>query len=105
MTVSRTDNSGFARWWWTVDRVSLMGVLSLMAIGLVLAFAASPAATGHVNAAGNFSYALKQIAFAATAMLILVGTSLLDSKQTRILAASVFALALIGAFVALVAGA
>ncbi len=105
MSVSRADDSNFARWWWTVDRVAFTGVMLLMAIGLVLAFAASPAATGRVDAAGNFSYALKQIAFAGTAVLILIGTSLLDSKQTRILAASVFAMALIGAFVALVAGA
>jgi len=34
MSLSRADNSGLARWWWTVDRVSLMAVLALMAIGL-----------------------------------------------------------------------
>jgi cell division protein FtsW len=104
MTLSRTDNSGFARWWWTVDRVSLIAVLTLMAIGLVLAFAASPAATGHANSAGNFSYALKQFAFAATALFILIGASLLDFKQARAAAAAVFALALIGAFLALIIG-
>jgi len=104
MTLSRVDNSGFARWWWTVDRVSLMAVLALMAIGLVLAFAASPAATGHANSAGNFSYALKQFAFAATALFILIGASLLDFKQARAAAAAVFALALIGALLALLIG-
>jgi len=82
-----------------------MAVLTLMAIGLVLAFAASPAATGAANSAGNFSYALKQLAFAATAMGILVGASLLDFKQARAAAAAVFALAFIGAFLALVIGA
>src|SRR5258708_30248325 len=104
MTLSRTDNSGFARWWWTVDRVSLIAVLTLMAIGLVLAFAWSPAATGDANSAGNFSYALKQFAFAATALFILIGASLLDFKQARAAAAAVFALALIGAVLALLIG-
>jgi cell division protein FtsW len=106
MSLSRTDNSGFARWWWTVDRVTLMATLALVAIGLVLAFAASPAATTTANSslAGNFSYALKQAAFALTAIGILVGASALDYKETRLAAAWVFALALIGAFLALMTG-
>jgi cell division protein FtsW len=105
MTLSRADNSGFARWWWTVDRVTLMAILALVAIGLILAFAASPAATGSGSAAGNFSYALKQLIFSVTAIGILIGASLLDFKETRLLAAWVFGLALIGAFLALVLGA
>jgi cell division protein FtsW len=105
MSFSRVDNSKLARWWWTIDRVALMGVLGLMAIGLVLAFAASPAATGHAYIAGNFSYALKQIVFAATAVGILVVVSLLDFRQTLALAAVVFACALIGACLALLSGA
>jgi len=104
MNISRADNSGFARWWWTIDRVALMAILALVAIGLVLAFAASPAATGNSSMAGNFSYALKQLAFGCTAVGILVGASLLDFKETRYLAAWVFALALIGAFLALMSG-
>jgi cell division protein FtsW len=104
MSLSRADNTGFSRWWWTVDRVSLLAVLSLMAIGMVLAFAASPAATGHGNAVGNFSYALKQLAFAATALCILIGTSLLSFKQARVAAAAIFALALVGAVLALLIG-
>jgi cell division protein FtsW len=104
MRLSRADNSSFANWWWTVDRVTLTAILALVAIGLILAFAASPAATGHVSAAGNFSYALKQLAFACTAVAVLIGTSLLDFKKTRLVAATVFALALVGACLALVSG-
>jgi cell division protein FtsW len=104
MTMSRADNSGFARWWWTIDRVSLLAVLALVVIGLMLAFAASPAATGHATTAGNFSYAVKQLAFAATALCIFIGASLLNSKQALIAAAAVFALALLGAGFALAFG-
>jgi cell division protein FtsW len=103
--ISRSDTSTVSRWWWALDRISLSCILALLTIGIFLAFAASPAATGHANSAGNFSYALKQLAFAATALVILIGVSLLNSKQARILAACVYALALIGAFLALVAGA
>jgi len=105
MKLSRSDNSGFAYWWWTVDRVSLATVLALMAIGLILAFAASPAATGHGDTIGNFSYALKQLAFSATALGILVGVSLLDFQQARVAAAAIYALAFIGALLALIIGA
>ena len=104
MILSRADNSDFANWWWTIDRVTLAGMLGLMAIGLVLAVAASPAATGDSGSVGNFSYAIKQLVFAATAIGILIGTSMLDSKTTRILAAFVFAFGFIGSWVALVAG-
>ena len=105
MSTSRSDTSLMGRWWWTLDRISLACFAVLLSIGIVLALAASPAATGHGHAAGNFSYALKQLAFAATAMVILVGASALDSRQARVVAACVYALALIGAFAALVAGA
>ena len=42
-------------------------MLALIAIGLMLAFAASPAATGGPLTAGDFRYAAKQIAFAGVA--------------------------------------
>ncbi len=104
MMLSRADNSCFARWWWTVDRVALVATLTLMAIGLILAFAASPAATGNAAAAGNFSYAVKQLVFATTAAGILIGASLLGYRETRALAALVFGLALIGAALAILIG-
>jgi cell division protein FtsW len=101
MSISRADNSPFARWWWTVDRMAFAGIVALIAIGLLLALAASPAATGGATSAGNFTYALKQLAFAVTAMAIMVGAALLDFRQMRIAAAIVFAFALIGSFIAL----
>jgi cell division protein FtsW len=104
MSLSRADNSSFARWWWTVDRVSFIAVLMLMCIGLVLAFAASTAATGHANSVGNFSYAVKQAIFASIAFCILIGASLLSFRQARMAAAGIFALALVGAGLALLIG-
>ena len=90
MTMSRSDNSPVARWWWTLDRISLFCIFGLITVGIFLAFAASPAATGHAHAAGNFSYALKQLAFSATAVGILVTVSVLNSRQARIVAATVY---------------
>jgi cell division protein FtsW len=104
MTLSRADRSGFTTWWWTIDRVSLIITLVLIAIGLVLAFAASPAATGGGLNAGNFRYAGRQTVFAIMGLMILGFSSLLSLRAVKLTAAVVFALAVIGAGLAIVTG-
>jgi len=44
MAFARTDRSILGRWWWTVDRWSLLAIGALMAAGAILILAASPAA-------------------------------------------------------------
>ena len=104
MSFSRANRSDFADWWWTVDRIALAAMLGLIGIGLMLAFAASPAASGGPLTAGDFHYAVKQIAFAALAAFILGSTSLLSPAQVLRVATAVFAAALVGSFVVLIAG-
>jgi cell division protein FtsW len=104
MSLSRTDRSGFAGWWWTIDRFAFFAMLALIAIGLMLAVAASPAATGGPLTAGDFRYALKQIAFAVIAAGILWGSSQLSLREIKIAAAIVFACALAGSFLVLFTG-
>jgi cell division protein FtsW len=43
MSFSRTDQSHFASWWFSVDRVLLTALIALLAAGIVLSLAASPA--------------------------------------------------------------
>ena len=104
MTLSRTDRSGFAGWWWTVDRVAFFAMIALIAIGLVLAAAASPAATGGPLTPGDFRYAVKQVSFAAIAAFIVGVSSLLTIRQIKLTAAVVFGLALIGSALVLFTG-
>jgi cell division protein FtsW len=103
--MNRSDKSGFANWWFTVDRLALFCILALTGIGLMLAFAASPAITGGPLTAGDFRYTIRQVVFAAIAVGILSGVSLLPPRQIRILAAVTFACALIGSFLVLFVGA
>lgn len=103
--MNRADKSGFANWWFTVDRVALFCMLALTGIGLMLAFAASPAITGGPLTAGDFRYTVRQVVFAGIAVGILCGVSLLPPRQIRILAAVTFACALIGSFLVLFVGA
>jgi len=105
MTLSRDRSGRFADWWWTVDRVALFAMFGLIAIGLMLAFAASPAATAH-NAvqAGNFHFAAKQVVFAALAAVIVAGGSLLNPRDLKRTAAIAFAIALAGSVLVLLTG-
>lgn len=102
--MSRANKNGFTAWWWTVDRVTLFATLGLIAIGLMLAFAASPAATGGRVSAGDFRYAGRQVGFASVALFILGFSSLLSLRAVKLTAAVVFALALIGSALAIFTG-
>jgi len=102
--MNRTSRNLFADWWWTVDRIALIAVIALIGIGLMLAFAASPAASGGPVTEGNFTYALKQIAFASVAVAVLFGASLLHPAQVRLIALVVFAAALLGSLLVLFVG-
>jgi len=103
--MNRASKGSFANWWFTVDRVALFCMLSLAGIGLMLAFAASPAITGGPMSGGDFRYTARQVSFAMLAMTILCGVSLLNLRQIRILGAILFAGALIGSFLVLFVGA
>lgn len=103
--ISRSDRSVLADWWWDVDRMALLAMLALIAIGLMLAFAASPAATAHsATQVGNFHYATKQIAFALVALAIALAASLLSLRAIKIAGAVVFACAALGCILVLFAG-
>ena len=104
MSLSRADRSGFAAWWWTIDRVALFAMLALITIGLILAFAASPAATGGPLTAGDFRYAAKQVGFAVIAAGILAAASVMSLRAIKISSAVVYALAVIGSALVLFTG-
>jgi cell division protein FtsW len=103
--MNRASKGSFANWWFTVDRVALLCICMLAGIGLMLAFAASPAITGGPLSAGDFRYTMRQVSFAMLALMILCGVSMLNLRQIRILAAVMFAGALIGSFLVLFIGA
>jgi len=102
--MNRADRSFFAAWWFTVDRVALGAMLALISIGLLMAFAASPAISGGPGAAGDFRYALRQLSYAVMAIGIVAGASMLSLRNIKILAAVVFATALVGSFLVLLFG-
>lgn len=102
--MNRADSRAISDWWRSMDRTAFVAILFLIAAGLMLAFAASPAATGGPLTQGDFRYAAKQIAFAAIAVMILMATSVLSLRTLKRLAAAVYIAAVVGSAFALFTG-
>jgi cell division protein FtsW len=79
----RSDRSSIGVWWWTVDRWMLGVVAILIAIGVMISFAASPAAALRMNIGDPFHFAVRQCVFAAASAVILIGVSMLEVKTVR----------------------
>jgi len=83
-TFSRTDKGPIATWFWTVDRGLLGAALGLMAIGVALSFASSPAAiTADDSISDPFHYSWRMLVWAAGGLGIMLVTSLLSPKGVR----------------------
>ena len=81
---SRGDPRAVAQWFWTVDRGLLAAALALMAIGVTLSFAASPAAIlAEDGITDPFHYALRMIIFVGLGLTAMVGTSFLTPRGVR----------------------
>jgi len=82
MMLSRLDKSPVATWWWTVDRWFLAAFLSLMGLGIVLSFAASPAVADRIGL-DTFHFATRQIMFMIPALGAMLAVSFLTARQVR----------------------
>ncbi len=83
--LSRADTSILGRWWWTVDRWTLMAIAVLIGFGYVMMLAASPAVAERINQSRDI-FILKQVVFLTLAGLTVVGVSLLSPRGVRRLA-------------------
>ena len=84
-SLSRTDTSVLGRWWWTVDRWTLLCIGTLIGFGYVLVLASSPAVAHRIGDPRDMLI-VKQIAFLAIAGGIVIGVSMLPPKGIRWLA-------------------
>ena len=91
---SRNDQSPIAKWFWTVDRGLLGAALTLMALGVALSFASSPAAIlADESITDPFHYAWRMIVFTGGGVVLMLTSSLLSPRGVRRIAV----LALLGA--------
>jgi cell division protein FtsW len=101
--LSRADNSVLGRWWWTVDRWTLLAVASLIGFGYVMMLAASPSVAQRIHIPRN-EFILKQVLFLAIAGGIVVAVSMLSPRGVRRVALAGCLIALLLTALTLVAG-
>ncbi|MFC5387496.1 putative lipid II flippase FtsW [Aquamicrobium segne] len=82
---SRLDTSPISNWWWTIDRWFLAAFLSLLGLGIVLSFAASPAVAERIGL-DSFHFATRQIIFSIPALGVMLFVSFFNPRQIRRLA-------------------
>jgi cell division protein FtsW len=90
---ARIDQSPVARWWWTVDRWSLAALGVLIAFGIVLSLAASPAVAHRLGYA-PLHFFRRQVAAVPFAVGLVFVLSLQPPRTVRRLAVVGFAAAL-----------
>ncbi|MDP2193007.1 MAG: putative lipid II flippase FtsW [Alphaproteobacteria bacterium] len=79
---SRRDNNILAKWWWAVDRWSLWTLLMIIATGLMMSFAASPAVALRLKL-DTFFFVKRHVVMMIPTIALIVGLSLLNARQIR----------------------
>lgn len=87
---SRTDQSIFGRWWWTVDRIMLAGFVILMVCGVVLVATASPPVAERIGV-GDYHFIKRHLVVLIPALAIMITMSLLSPRTVWRVASIVFA--------------
>jgi len=94
LALGRTDRSVIGRWWWTVDRWSMVALTSLVMIGALLIMAASPAVAERIGAE-HFHFVRRQFLFVPPALLVMFGISMASPRSIKRLACFGFLAAVI----------
>jgi cell division protein FtsW len=83
----RSDTSAIGRWFWEIDKVLLLLISVLIAIGLIAVAAASPAAAQRYSG-GNVRfnelyYFWRQLAWIAIGVPVMIGISMMPRERAR----------------------
>jgi len=87
--LSRANRSELSEWWWTIDRWTVVAILMLVAFGIVLTLAASPAVANRLSL-DTFHFVYRQSIFLVPALAIIFGVSFLSVRQVRRIATIAF---------------
>ena len=83
----RSDTSAIGRWFWEIDKVLLLLITVLVAIGLIAVAAASPAAADRYSGGNvHFSelyYFWRQLAWIALGIPVMIGVSMMQKERAR----------------------
>lgn len=98
---ARSDTSVLGRWWWTVDRWTLAAVGALIAFGIIMALAASPAVAERIGL-DYFYFARRQLVYLPVALALMIGASLLSPTgvfRAAMVTLTIFSLLVVATFV------
>lgn len=87
--IARDDTSVLGRWWWTVDRWTLLCLFLLTAFGMMLTAAASPPVAERIGL-DSLYFVRRHAILIGPAFALLVLISLLEPRSVRRLAAVAF---------------
>ncbi|MEM9286884.1 MAG: FtsW/RodA/SpoVE family cell cycle protein, partial [Pseudomonadota bacterium] len=80
MLIERTDQSLIARWWWTVDKITLGSILLLIGMGLfVISSASLPEAAR--NGVEPFYYFKRHLMFASVGLMLMLSLSIIPAER------------------------
>lgn len=85
---SREKKTPIAEWWWTIDRELLAALILLMAVGMVLSFAASPPVAERLGLS-PWHFIIRHAMFDLMALPVLIATSFLGHRSARFAALGV----------------
>ena len=94
MVLDRTKTGFLSRWWWSVDRISLILLLGLIIFGVILVFAGSPPVAERLGY-DSFYFVRRQIFFLALSVFVIIGVSLMEAQQVRRMASVGFLIAIL----------
>lgn len=92
---SRNDRSQIGVWWWTTDHLMLGALGALIGLGVMLSFAASPAAASRLGLPDPFHFAIRQLIFAGMGTAMLMAVSMLTPRGIRRAAFFVYVIAVV----------
>ncbi|MGE5562529.1 MAG: FtsW/RodA/SpoVE family cell cycle protein [Bacillota bacterium] len=83
----RSDTSPIGRWFWEIDKVLLLLISVLIAIGLIAVAAASPAAAQRYSGGNvrfnDLYYFWRQLAWIAVGIPVMIGISMMPRERAR----------------------
>src|SRR6187431_2452428 len=82
---ARDRKTPIAEWWWTIDKQLLSALLLLMAVGMLLSFAASPPVAERLGLS-PWHFIIRHAMFDLLAIPVLIATSFLSHRYARIMA-------------------
>ncbi len=91
---ARERKTPVAEWWWTIDKGLLAALILLLMAGVMLSFAASPPVAERIGL-NPWYFIIRQAMFAALAVPVMLGASMLPHRAARWVALGVLAVSVV----------